>query len=458
MSGTGRPESVEAGESVGRGSALSVLRIRGLPLTLLSVFCAFLGWSLLLPVIPVAMLDAGYGDSLAGLSTGVFMAATVVTQFFVPRLLRVVGYVPVMIAAAVLLGIPSAFYLIDGGAGLVLAVSVVRGVGFGAVTVAQSALLAELVPPRQLGRANAFFGAAIGCGEILGFSIGLTLYTRAGDTVFLVAVLCGVVGALGALGVPPLHAGSATDAADTTGTAETGDTVAAAVDAAPVHVPLWKLAVVPVIGLCTGAMGFGALSSFTAPAVGGIDASAAAVVAGFSLAVTGAAQILGRTVSGWCADRVGGPGKVVVPASLCAVAGMTALSWVIHSAPTGAALVAGALGSAALFGVGFGAIQSETLLMMFARMPRERLSEASAVWNMSFDSGTGVGSAVLGPVASAGGYGGVFLAGAGLVGVGTVCLASDRVLGRHRVVEQGNIRARLHRLTTGRTTGRRPRA
>ncbi|MGO1276395.1 MAG: MFS transporter, partial [Corynebacterium variabile] len=74
---------------------IDVLKVKGLPLTLLSVFCAFLGWSLLLPVIPVAMLDDGYGDALAGLSTGIFMAATVITQFFVPRLLRSVGYVPV---------------------------------------------------------------------------------------------------------------------------------------------------------------------------------------------------------------------------------------------------------------------------------------------------------------------------------------------------------------------------
>ncbi|MDN6814171.1 MAG: hypothetical protein L0L92_07390, partial [Corynebacterium variabile] len=173
----------------------------------------------------------------------------------------------------------------------------------------------------------------------------------------------------------------------------------------------------------------GALASCPAPAVDGIDPAAAATVAGFALAVTGAAQILGRVISGWWADRIGEPGRLVVWASLCAVGGMLAMASVIHSAPSGAALVAGALGSAALFGLGFGGVQSETLLMMFARMPKERLSEASATWNMSFDSGTGAGSAVLGVVASSSGYGGVFLAGAGLVGLGTATLAGDRWLG-----------------------------
>lgn len=415
---------------------MSVLKVRGVPLMLLSVFCAFLGWSMLLPVIPVAMLDAGYGDSLAGLSTGIFMAATVITQVFVPRLLRRWGYVPVMFCGAVLLGVPSALYLIDGGSWLVLAVSAVRGVGFGAVTVAQSALLAELVPAKQLGRANAFFGASIGVGEIIGFTVGLPLYTAAGDVVFLVAVACGVVGGAGALGIPSLRAASVRKDAAASGAPAT------------VRAPLWKLVLVPIVGLCTGAMGFGAFSTFTAPAVGGIDASAAATLAGVTLAVIGAGQILGRTISGWWADRMGEPGRLVVAASLFCVGGMLAMSTLIHTAPVGAALIAGALGAAAVFGLGFGAIQSETLLMMFSRMPKERVSEASAMWNIGFDSGTGAGSTVLGVTATSTGYGGAFLVGAGLVGVGTATLAGDRVLGRSRVTEHQNVRTRLRSLRT----------
>ncbi|MEJ6548639.1 MFS transporter [Corynebacterium sp. USCH3] len=416
---------------------MTVLSVRGVPLMLLSVFCAFLGWSLLLPVIPVAMLDAGYGDSLAGLSTGVFMAATVITQIFVPRLLRRWGYVPVMVSGAVLLGVPSALYLIDGGSWLVLVVSAIRGIGFGAVTVAQSALLAELVPVHQLGRANAFFGASIGVGEIIGFTVGLPLYTHAGDLVFLVAVGCGVIGGFGALGIPALQAAEVTrDTAQVRRQTQR-------------RAPLWKLVLVPIVGLCTGAMGFGAFSTFTAPAVGEIDATAAATLAGVTLAVIGGGQILGRTISGWWADRVGEPGRLVVWASLSAVGGMLAMSTLIVTAPTGGVLVVGALGAAAVFGLGFGAIQSETLLMMFSRMPKERVSEASAMWNIGFDSGTGAGSSVLGVAATTSGYGGAFLVGAGLVGLGTATLAGDRILGRNRVAEHGNVRARLRSLRPG---------
>lgn len=417
-------------------SALAVLKVKGFPLVLLSTFMAFLGWSMLLAVIPVDMLDAGYGETLAGLATGVFMLATVITQAFVPRVLRGLGYVPVLVGGALLLGVPSVLYLIDGGSTMVLAVSAIRGVGFGAVTVAQSALLAELVPPKKLGRANAFFGAAIGLGEIIGFSVGLPLYSSAGNVVYIIATVCGLIGAVGATGVPKLKAADAS-------VVRTGDA------GGEVHVPLWKLALVPVVGLCTAAMGFGAFSSFTAPSVGEIDQGAAATLAGITLAVIGAGQILGRTISGWWSDRVGEPGHVVVWASLLCAGGMAGMTLLLQVRPEGAVLVMAVLAVAAVFGLGFGAVQSETLLMMFARMPKERVSEASAVWNMSFDTGTGAGSSVLGVTASSTGYGGAFLVGAGLVSIGTVTLAGDRVMGKHRVAEHDNIRTRLRQLRSG---------
>ena len=417
-------------------SALAVLKVKGFPLVLLSTFMAFLGWSMLLAVIPVDMLDAGYGETLAGLATGVFMLATVITQAFVPRVLRGLGYVPVLVGGALLLGVPSVLYLIDGGSTMVLAVSAIRGVGFGAVTVAQSALLAELVPPKKLGRANAFFGAAIGLGEVIGFSVGLPLYSSAGNVVYIIATVCGLIGAVGATGVPKLKAAVAS-------VVRTGDA------GGEVHVPLWKLALVPVVGLCTAAMGFGAFSSFTAPSVGEIDQGAAATLAGITLAVIGAGQILGRTISGWWSDRVGEPGHVVVWASLLCAGGMAGMTLLLQVRPEGAVLVMAVLAVAAVFGLGFGAVQSETLLMMFARMPKERVSEASAVWNMSFDTGTGAGSSVLGVTASSTGFGGAFLVGAGLVSIGTVTLAGDRVMGKHRVAEHDNIRTRLRQLRSG---------
>ena len=68
-----------------------------------------------------------------------------------------------------------------------------------------------------------------------------------------------------------------------------------------------------------------------------------------------------------------------------------------------------------LFGGGFGMVQNEALLEMFQRLPRTKVSEASAVWNMSYDAGTGIGSFVLGFVAARAAYSGAYTVAAAIV-------------------------------------------
>jgi predicted MFS family arabinose efflux permease len=99
-----------------------------------------------------------------------------------------------------------------------------------------------------------------------------------------------------------------------------------------------------------------------------------------------------------------------------------------------------------LFGGGFGIVQNEALLTMFFRLPRSRVSEASAVWNISFDAGTGLGSFLLGAVAAQAAYSGAFGVGAVVVTVGFLATVADRIVGAHRITELNNTRARLRQL------------
>ena len=134
---------------------------------LIAVGSAFGAWSLLLPVVPTAVIDARQPESLAGLSTGVFMLATVITQAFTPWLLRVVGYRRVIAGSALLLGAPAFGYMLGMDAITLLPVSAVRGVGFGALSVAEAAIIAELVPLRLLGRATGLLGLVVGAAQML---------------------------------------------------------------------------------------------------------------------------------------------------------------------------------------------------------------------------------------------------------------------------------------------------
>ena len=57
-------------------------------------------------------------------------------------------------------------------------------------------------------------------------------------------------------------------------------------------------------------------------------------------------------------------------------------------APNPLAVIAGV----GLFGIGFGVAQNVTLALMFARVPTSRFARASALWNVAYDGGMGVGA------------------------------------------------------------------
>ena len=63
---------------------------------------------------------------------------------------------------------------------------------------------------------------------------------------------------------------------------------------------------------------------------------------------------------------------------------------------------------AALFGIGFGALQNDTFVLMIERAGAARLGTASTVWNVGYDAGTGLGPIVVGTMAGATGLAGGF--------------------------------------------------
>ncbi len=125
----------------------ALLRVRGLPAAWVLAAAAFGGFSLLLPVVPWAIAEAGGSDTLAGSVTAVFMLTTVLAQIAMPRLMRAYGHRAMLMAGCLLLGPPSLLFLLSVAPAAVLGISAVRGIGFGMITVAASALVGELAPP-----------------------------------------------------------------------------------------------------------------------------------------------------------------------------------------------------------------------------------------------------------------------------------------------------------------------
>lgn len=161
------------------------------------------------------------------------------------------------------------------------------------------------------------------------------------------------------------------------------------------------------------------------------------------LSIVGGASLVFRYLVGMAADRSGRPGRLLIPSQLLALAGMSLMAaTVVYGWPVWLLVLA-----ALLFGGGFGAVQNESLLAMFQRTPRSKLSEASAVWNIFFDTGTGLGSVVFGAVASMFLFSGAFGAGAAVIALGLVVTGADRILGirRGRVTPISSSRPRFQR-------------
>ena len=122
-----------------------------LALVFLSLFGTLTSFYLLLSVTPMYAAAAGAGSAGAGLVTGVLLLGTVAAELAASSLMNSFGYRKVLVAGAVLLGIPTLALLSPGSLVTIVAVSVVRGLGFGLGTVAAGALVAALLPPERRG-------------------------------------------------------------------------------------------------------------------------------------------------------------------------------------------------------------------------------------------------------------------------------------------------------------------
>ena len=365
--------------------------MRGLSFRLMlgATVLGFGGYALMLPVVPLWVARGGSGALGAGSTTGVLMLVTVLTQLAVPWLLARVGHRWVLGSGLVLLGAPTPLLALSSALGPVLAVSALRGVGFGLVTVAGSALVAELVPRAQHGRAAGRYGLAVGLPQLVLLAAGVAAAERIGFTaVFVVAGVAPLLGALLVSGIRVVRRAA-------------GEPLGQ--PPAP-PAPVVRSAAGPLLAMLACSVAQGGLVTFLPLSVPG-DATLAAV----ALLATAGGGLVGRLAAGELVDRLGWDGRLLLPGVLLTGAGMLAVA-----AGGGGALVA--VGAGAV-GIGFGMVQNDALTVLFAVFGDARYGAASAAWNISFDAGTGIGALGLGAVADPFGFPAAFTTSALLLAV-----------------------------------------
>ncbi|WP_129789759.1 MFS transporter [Promicromonospora panici] len=359
-----------------------ILRVPGMRALLGVSLLGFAGYALLLPTAPLWATRRGADEGGAGLVNAVLMLATVAFQTTVPWALRRWGWRTTLVIGVLLLGLPSfALVLTDQLAGI-LAVSAVRGAGFAIVTVCGASAIAELVDAARRGRAIGVYGLAVAGPQLVLVPSAAWIAESVDFRVVF------VVGALPALAVPFAAAlGRRLD--EITRRAE-----AVSRDAGdePRHTRgrVLLALVLPSLVLLAVTTPGGALLTFAPQFRHGAQVAVLGLL-GFT-----AAAALSRLLIGAPADRFG-PRRFVPPLLVLSAGGLVLCAWSLAETGPGAGVLAVGM---TVVGVAYGSLQNLTLVSAFAAVPDRDRSVASAVWNIGFDTGTGLGSLVVGFIAA----------------------------------------------------------
>jgi predicted MFS family arabinose efflux permease len=349
---------------------------RALLMYFLAAFGSMVSFYLLLSVVPLYATSAGAGGVGAGLTTGALMLATVAAELGTPALLARFGYRLVLAAGLVLLGAPALALTLSSSLAAILAVSLVRGVGLAIAVVAGSSLVATLVPPERRSEGLGLLGVVVGIPAVVALPLGVWLAEHVGfDPVFVAGAVAALVGLVALPALPGRTPGSAQPIGVLAGLRS------------PAQLR-------PAMVFLLTAMGAGIVVTFLPLATQGSDNLAAPAL--FANAVA-------ATLARWWAGRHGahhGQGGLLIGGVVACAIGMLALAFGASPVP----VTAGAV----LLGLGFGVAQNASLTLMFERVSASGYDMVSAVWNLAYDAGMGLGAAGFGILAARTGYAGAF--------------------------------------------------
>ena len=384
---------------------------RPLALVFLAEFCALTSFYLLLSVTPMyaASATAGShggagssGSAGAGLVTGTLLAGTVLAELASAVVMRRFAHRSVLVAGALLLGVPALVLHPGSGLGVIVAISLVRGIGFGLSTVVAGALAAMLLPPERRGEGLGLYGIVATAPGVVALPLGVWLAGHLGGTVVVLATVVALVPLAafpwlpGAAGSRPSRVGRVSRTSGASGAS------AGSADQAPQTPQTPLLEGIRRSGQIRLALIFAAST-----VAAGIVVSFLPLAAGVSGGLTAGgllAQSLTATVGRWWAGRFGdrhGHARLLAPSLVVSAFALAAMIW-----PTSAlAVIAGM----SLFGFGFGVVQNASFALMIERMPTSEAGTASALWNLAFDAGYGAGPAAFGLVVGHTGYPAAFI-------------------------------------------------
>lgn len=360
----------------------------------ISNFALFLSYYTLLPTLPIYVLTQFNADSTqVGLVVTAFAVAALSSRPMGGPLMKRYGEKSVFLVATLLLLITTSLYLASSNFGFLLALRVVHGLALGIATSAGGTLAALLVPKARTGEGLGYYGMVQSSAMVIGPFLGLTLIQSLPFAVlFITCAAFSLVAVGGGFLVQALPRERSVESA------------LAIEPRQPKGIrTLLEPAAIPV-ALCAFLMAF---------AYGGLTAFASVYGTGLGLtkltnyffAVYALMVVLPRPWLGRLFDKVGAK-FVIYPGIVAYTAGLLLLS----QASTGL----GYLGSAAVIGLGFGALSSLQALAVQS-VPADRKGYATSTYYFFIDGGIAIGSLLLGAVAERSNYHTMYLVAAVVV-------------------------------------------
>ncbi|MFE9558260.1 MFS transporter [Streptomyces sp. NPDC006703] len=349
------------------------LLTRPLLLRFVSMLGASTSFYLLLSVVPAYATAGGGSGGTAGLTTGALMLATVVGELATPGLVNRFGYRLVLAAGLSLLGAPALALALSRSLWWIVAICLLRGLGFAFTVVAGGALTASLIPAERRGEGLALVGIVGGVPALVALPLGVWLAAHTGyDVVFATGAVVALAAILAVPGLP--------------------DRIRASGRPVGIAEGLRSAELLrPAVVFAATAVAAGIVVTFLPLAV---PASATGLVA-VALFVQPAAATVARWLAGRRGDRHG-PAGLVLPGLLLSAAGTLLMA--LTGNPVAVVLAVG------VFGIGFGVTQNATLALMYARVPAAGYGTVSALWNFAYDAGMGTGAMAFGWLAAGTGY------------------------------------------------------
>jgi len=350
---------------------------RGLLLLCTAAFFQMFSFQMLLPVMPLYLLDIGGSEGQVGLILGVTAGTALLFRPLTGWVADRHGRKPLLLAGNIDFALSMALYPFARAVAPLLGVRSLQGAGLSAVSTAGSTMVADLAPPLRRAEAMGVYGVAVNVSSAIGPLLGATIAIQAGfNAVFAVS---GAIAIVGVVLTSRLREPSRPAAPEggTPFTLISRDALFPASIALCLFPPIGV--VLSYVAVFADAEGLGNPGLFFLP---------------YSLTL-----VVVRVLAGRLADRYGR-----IPVLLPAILAFIAALLVIASANHVLVLLLGAL----LLGLGFGIAHPTILAMAVDRAQPGRQGASMSTLIGAFDIGIGGGSALAGLCVTLAGLRGAF--------------------------------------------------